>query len=67
MRLLIFVHQIMQLPDDLKPRFDDFLKLKVDNIMAKTSTFSLNQAYEDFALIFTEVLIQSWIQNNLSR
>ncbi|MEO0042005.1 MAG: hypothetical protein RL329_1453 [Bacteroidota bacterium] len=24
--------------------------------MAKTSTFSLNQAYEDFALIFTEVL-----------
>jgi hypothetical protein len=55
-RLLIFVHQIMQLPDSLKPRFNEFLKSKVDKIMVQTSHFSLNQAYEDFALIFTEVL-----------
>jgi hypothetical protein len=56
MRLLIFVHQIMQLPDGLKPRFNEFLKSKVNALMAQVSTFSLNKSYEDFALIFTELI-----------
>jgi hypothetical protein len=55
-RLLIFVHQIMQLPDYLKPRFDHFIQLKVNQVMAETSTFSLNKSYEYFALLFTEAL-----------
>ncbi len=55
-RLLIFVHQIMQLPDYLQPRFDQFIQSKVNQVMAETSTFSLNKSYEYFALIFTKAL-----------
>jgi hypothetical protein len=55
-RLLIFVHQIMQLPDYLQPRFDHFIHSKINQVMAETSTFSLNKSYEYFALLFTEVL-----------
>jgi vacuolar-type H+-ATPase subunit H len=46
----------MQLPDYLQPRFDQFIHSKMNQVMAETSTFSLNKSYEYFALIFTEVL-----------
>jgi hypothetical protein len=55
-RFLIFVHKIMLLPNDLKPLFDQFVKSKITQVMSELNTFSLNDSYETFACIFTEVL-----------
>jgi hypothetical protein len=55
-RFLIFVQKIMLLPNDLTDLFNQYVKSKINQVMSELNTFSLNDSYETFACIFTEVL-----------
>ncbi len=55
-RFLIFVQKIMLLPSDLTEVFNQYVKSKINQVMSELNTFSLNDSYETFACIFTEVL-----------
>jgi bifunctional ADP-heptose synthase (sugar kinase/adenylyltransferase) len=46
----------MLLPNDLTELFNQYVKSKINQVMSELNTFSLNDSYETFACIFTEVL-----------